>query len=241
MTRKVAGDLTIRVSHPKAKRTLVYSVADLPDILVGQEVLVQPVLVDAEPLIAVMLKKGKELTGYEVAPLEVDAAGFDTQAAVLGQEYKAHKDTLREKNAKELDALSGEGTKAVPFAAVTGGEGFKTHSLIKPEGTPFIRQSTGTAIEVAETVQTHEIIISVVELAKRVLAQGIELEDGFINTMRMQYPEGVSTRFADDLIKQRKPKVDIPINTKGWVIEGGAASGLETARIHTEERHIKTA
>jgi len=241
VARKVAGDLTIRVAHPKVKGALVYSVANLPDILAGQEVLVQPVLVDPQPLIAVMLKNGKDLTAYEVEPLQVDAAGFDIQAAVLGQEYKAQKDTRRERNAKELDALSGEGTKSVPFAAVTGGAGFKTHSLIQPEGSPFIRQSTGAQIEVAQTIHTHEIVISAVEAAKRLRAQGIDLEDGFIDNLRAQYPEGVSTRVVDDLIKQRKPKVEQPINTKGWVIEGGAASGHEIAKTHPEERQSKIA
>jgi len=239
--RKVAGDLTIRVVHPKAKRSLVYSVADLPDILAGQDVLVQPILVDPQPLIAVMLKNGKEFTGYEVEPIEVDAAGFDVQAAVLGEEYKAQKDTRRERNAKELAALSGEGTKAVPFAAVTGGEGFKTHSLILPEGSPFVRQTTGIQIEVAETVHTHEIVISIVELAKRCRAEGIALEEGFIDTMREQYPEGVSTKFAGDFIKQRKPKTEAPINTKGWLIEGGASPDREIEKTQAGENQSKIA
>jgi len=221
-TRKVAGDLTVRVAHPKAKRPLVYSVADLPDILAGQEVLVQPILVDPQPLIAVMLKNGRDVIGYEVEPIEIDAAGFDARAAVLGEEYKAQKDTRRERNAKALSALSGEGKKAAPFAAVTGGEGFKTHSLIHPKGSPFVRQSTGTQIEVAETVHAHEILISAVEAAKRVRAECGDLPDGFIDDMRARYPDGVSTRVVNDLIKERRPKTDKPIDAKGWIIEGGA-------------------
>jgi len=221
--RKVAGDLTVRVFHPKAKRPLVYSVADLPDILVGQEVLVQPVLVDPRPLVSVMPKNGRDFVGHEVEPVEVDSAGFDVRAAVLGEEHKAQKETRRERNAKRLAAISGEGTKAVPFSAVTGGAGFKSHSLIRPEGTPFTRQSTGTAIEVAETVHTHEIIVSAVEAAKRVKAELGHVPEGFVDEMRRLYPEGVPVRIVNEYIKDRKPKSDIPVNTKGWVMEGGAS------------------
>jgi hypothetical protein len=221
--RKVAGDLTIRVSHPKAKRALVYSVADLPDILTGQEVEVQPVLVDPEPLIAVTVKHGKEAVSFEIEPIEIDSAGFDVNAAVLGDEFKARKDTRRERNAKGLDALCGEGAKAVPFAGITEGSGFKTHSLIQPQASPFIRQSTGSQIEVPETVHTHELIISAVEAAKRVNAECGEVPDGFINSIREQYPEGIPTRVVDDVIKSLKSTAKPSVNTGGWVIEGGAA------------------
>jgi hypothetical protein len=204
VTRKVAGDLTIRVSHPKAKRVLVYSVADLPDILVGQEVLVQPVLVDADPIVAVMLKSGKDFVGYELKPIEVDAAGFDEQATVLGEEYKAQKATRRERNAKKLDLISGEGTKAVPFATVTNGVGFKAHSLIQPKCNPFVKQSTGEQIDIAQTVHTHEIIISAVEAAKRYKAADLALPEDFINDMRAEYPEGVPSRIVDELIESAR-------------------------------------
>jgi hypothetical protein len=218
--RKVAGDLTIRVVHPKAKRALIYSVADLPGVLVGQEVACQPVLVDPEPLMAVGVKDGKELAWYEIEPLEFDAVGFDVSAAVLGEEYKAQKDTRRERNAKALDALVG--TEKVPFAGITGGAGFKTHSLIRPLESPFMRQSTGAQIEVPETVRTHEIIVSVIEMAKRVRAAGIPLPEGFVSDMRREYPEGVTTAFVDEFIKARKPAKQERVNTEGVLFKGGA-------------------
>jgi hypothetical protein len=89
-TRKVAGDLTIRFAHPKSKRALVYNVAELPDILVGQELLVQPVLVDPEPLVAVILKKGKDFSIHEVKPIEVDASNspFTHQVHHLDQQSR---------------------------------------------------------------------------------------------------------------------------------------------------------
>jgi hypothetical protein len=45
--RKVAGDLTVSIVHPRAGRSLRYSVRDLPGILVGMELNLQPLLVTA--------------------------------------------------------------------------------------------------------------------------------------------------------------------------------------------------
>jgi hypothetical protein len=97
------------------------------------------------------------------------------------------------------------------------------HSFIRPEN-PFMRQVAGTPVEVAETVHTHEIIISAVEAAKRYKAECGGVPEGFINSLREQYPEGVPAGIVDDLIKAGKPKADSPISTGGWVIKGGDAA-----------------
>jgi hypothetical protein len=215
-TRKVAGDLTVSIVHPRAGRSLKYSVRDLPGILVGMELRLQPLLVTEEPgkqsfLCIASYENGGEEKSFELAPVVFDEAGFDITAPVYGKEYKRPKDTTRETAGKVLESPG--------LAAVMG----PAHSFIQPEN-PFMRQSAGTPIEVAETVHTHEIIISAVEAAKRVKAECGEVPEGFINTLREQYPEGVPTRIVDDFIKARKPKSEPSINTKGWVIEGDTAA-----------------
>jgi hypothetical protein len=211
-TRKVAGDLTVSIVHPRAGRSLRYSVRDLPGILVGMELRLQPLLVTAEPLCIASYEDGGEERSFELVPIVFDDAGFDINSPVFGQEYKRPKDTERETAGKILEKPG--------LAAVMG----SAHSFIKPEN-PFMRNSEGTPIDVAETVHTHEIIISAVEAAKRVKAQCGEVPEGFINTLREQYPEGVPTRVVDDFIKARKPKIETPsVNTKDWVIHGSAAA-----------------
>jgi hypothetical protein len=210
-TRKVAGDLTVGIVHPRAGRSLRYSVRDLPGILVGMELKLQPLLVTEEfPCIASYENEGKEVS-FEIEPIVYDDAGFDINSPVFGQEYKRPKDTKRETAGKALEKPG--------LAAVMG----PAHSFIKPEN-PFMRNSEGTPVEVAETVHTHEIIISAVEAAKRVKAQCGEVPEGFINTLREQYPEGVPTRAVDDFIKAHKPKTEDTINARDWVIHGGAAA-----------------
>jgi hypothetical protein len=208
-TRKAAGDLTVSIVHPRAGQSLRYSVRNLPGIFVGMELRLQPLLVTAEPLcIASYDTNGKELS-FELEPVVYDEAGFDLNSPVYGKEYKRPEDTGREKQAKEVEA---------PGPAAFMGP---AHSFINPEN-PFMRQSEGTPIEVAETVHTHEIIISAVEAAKRMKTECGEVPDGFINALREQYPGGVPARIVDELIKERTPKIEPSVNTGGLVIKGGA-------------------
>ncbi|MDR0387261.1 MAG: transposase [Treponema sp.] len=213
-TRKVAGDLTVGIVHPRAGRSLRYSVRDLPGIMVGMEISLQPLLVTTEFLCIASYEnvgKGglKSEMSFELAPVVFDEAGFDVTAPVFGKEYKRPKDTAREKAGKVLDDPG--------LAAVMG----PAHSFIDPAN-PFMRQSEGSPVEVAETIHTHEIIISAVEAAKRYKAALGEAPEGFIDTMREQYPEGVPARIVDDLIKKQKPKAETPLNAGAWVIQGGA-------------------
>jgi hypothetical protein len=214
-TRKVAGDLTVGIVHPRAGRSLRYSVRDLPGILVGMEINLQPLLTAAEtdfPCIAFYEHGGNEVS-FELKPVVYDSAGFDVNSPVFGKEYKRPKDTERE-----------NAGKTVPGPAAVMGS---AHSFIQPEN-PFMRQSGGTPVEVAETVHTHEIIISAAGAAKRFRAEYGEVPDGFISGLREQYPEGVPVRAVDELIKARKPEAKPKINTEGLVIEGGAAAEQKT-------------
>jgi hypothetical protein len=232
-TRKVAGDLTVSIVHPRAARSLRYSVRDLPGVLVGMELALQPLLVTGDtgatccPCIASYKNGGEELS-FELAPVVYDSAGFDMNSPVYGQKYKRPKDTGRE--------IAGKILEAPGLAAVMG----PAHSFINPEN-PFMQQSEGTPIAVAETVHTHEIIISAVEAAKRIKAECGSVPEGFINELKKQYPEGVSTRIVDDLIKARKPKTETPINTKGWIIEGGAEAAPAGEFVTPVEKKSKTA
>ena len=229
LTRKVAGDLTVSAVHPKAGRSLKYSVRDIPGVMVGTEMRLQPVLTGAQPLcIALVEQDGKE-TGFELAPVARDEAGFDASAPVLGKAHERPKRTAREKAAKALPGL----------AAVMG----PAHSFITAEN-PFMRQSTGTQIEIAETVHTHEIIVSAVEAAKRVKAELGAVPHGFIDDMRARHPEGVPTSIVNDFISERKPRINSPVNTKRWVIEGGASgdagTAVETSRLAERVPELKS-
>jgi hypothetical protein len=230
-TRRTAGDLTVSIVHPRAGRSLKYSVRDLPGILAGMELNLQPLLVTAEPGAAscpciVSYKNGKDELSFELAPIVYDDAGFDVTSPVFGKGYKRPKDTARE---AALKALKDPGRVMGP-----------AHSFINPEN-PFMRQTEGTRIEAAETVHTHEIIISAVEAAKRIKAECGGVPEGFINEMRAQYPEGIPTRIVDDLIRTRRPQAGPPVNAEGWLIKGGAAAAGEIIEETPAANKSKTA
>jgi hypothetical protein len=208
--RRVAGDLTVSIVHPQTKQPTHYSLARLPGVIIGQDVNVQPVLVDSEPIVIVSYKHQGEVISMELEPVMYAGNGFDLSGAVFGEEYKRQKETVREQNAKRLDAMAGEGPKAVPFAAVTNGEGFKTHSLIKPEGSPFIRQRTGEQVSVAQadTVKIHDLLISHFEFTRRVTARIGYTPEDLMDRMKREYPEGVPSSLVPDVAEEYELRAD---------------------------------
>jgi hypothetical protein len=113
---------------------------------------------------------------------------------VFGVNYKRPKDTAREKQCKELETP--EALQAVMGPA---------HSFINPKS-PFLRAQSGEVIEVAETVHTHEILISATEMAKRIKPILGFVPEGFINRLKREYPQGVPARLLDDFVIEEREK-----------------------------------
>jgi hypothetical protein len=209
-TRKVAGDLTVSLVHPKAGHSLKYSVRDLDGIMAGMTVELQPLLTTPEPLCIVSYETGGAERSFEIAPVVFDEAGFDVTAPVFGKEYKRPKDTPREKAQKELETP--EAARAAMGPA---------HSFIQPKN-PFLAQTEGGPVSVAETVRVSEILISATEAAKRYNAETGSLPEGFIGQLRKEYPDGVPTTFVNALLekwrKENKPERD-------WFAEAAVSDG----------------
>jgi transposase InsO family protein len=190
--RKVAGDLTVSLLHPKTRRAETYSLAHLPGIIIGQTVNVQPVLIDPEPLVIVSYEEKKgQIVSTEVRPIEYDRAGFDVDAPVFGREYKRPPDTQIETNGRDLARINAElkGT-------------LKAHSFINPVN-PFARQRTGERITIAQPdhVEIHDILVSHFEAARQVKARNGWLPESFIGRMKTAYPEGVPSSLIDDIAR----------------------------------------
>jgi hypothetical protein len=189
--RTVAGDLTITFRHPKTKRSETYSLADLPGIIIGEKVNVQPVLVDDDPIVIVSyeVKKGEPFS-REIKPIEWDRAGFDITAPVFGKEYKRLPDTQVEKNGKELKAVTA-GLKGT----------LKAHSFINPVN-PFAQDRTGEQINVnrPDRVEIHDTLLTYFETAIRVKARNGFVDETFIDRMKKEFPNGgVPSSLVDDI------------------------------------------
>jgi hypothetical protein len=199
-SRKVLGDLSISIFHPKEKRSLRYSLGGFPGIMIGEYVNVQPILVDSEPLVKVSYKYKGEIISQEVAPIAFNEAGFDVDAPVFGKEYKRLPDTLREKNLKEL-AEQTDGP--IPFASITNGGGLKAHSYINASS-PFIKQRTGEQITVSQPdrVAIHEILVSHFEFVRRVSARLGYTPDGLYDRIKKEYPNGAPESLVETTAKE---------------------------------------
>ena len=200
LERKVRADLTISLYHPKAKRTLVYSLINLP-VEKGDIVNCQPMLFGEDVAKAIIWFDSKDEAGkkielsYEVKPIEIDEAGFDINAAVIGREYKQTALTEGEKEIKKIEETA-EGIRKKADANIPN---LKTHSLIKPDG-KFIYQKEGEKIEI-ENKETKEILLSYVEAIERVKTALGYVPEGLSDSLKRDYPNGVSYSYADELIE----------------------------------------
>lgn len=214
-SRKVGGDLGVGYSHPLVKRSLRYSLRDCPGLIVGQEVNVQPVLVGNGCDILVSYRLNEEMVSYEIEPIEVDEAGFDLSAPIFGKEFKSLPDTKVEKNVADLVALAAEGAEtinaegevskaAVPFSWANDGKGLAAHSFIKPHADIVPARKVGEQVSIGmpDVVAAHDILISAIESAKRIKARLGYVPEGFVETMRKEYPDGVPASRIDDIARE---------------------------------------
>lgn len=106
-TRKVSPKLAISYRHPRAERAMVYHLAGLDGICVGDEVRVRPLLF-GECAIHIRAARydGEDLV-YRVEPVtDYDRFGRPLSASVIGQEYRALPDTAIETASKRMDQLA---------------------------------------------------------------------------------------------------------------------------------------
>jgi hypothetical protein len=204
-TRKVNGSLSFSYDYPRFG-SRVYQLYGQPGVSVGMDIQVRPILVDRTPRVLASWLLDGETMAVELDPLEVESAGFAADAAVYGKEYKRPADTPIEKAGKELSRIA-YGTLepergAVPFAAWNDGRGLAAHSTITTEGMDIKpARKTGRQVEVtqAEVVSAYDIKISPIEAVKRIKARTGFAPEGYLDTLKRDYPEGVPSAVVDDL------------------------------------------
>jgi hypothetical protein len=204
--RTLDNTLSFTYAYPGLGRR-VYQMQGSTGVEVGDEVQVQPILVEAEPIVLVRWKTGGDWGAVELAPVAVDAAGFDVEAPVFGESYKRHADTAAGQAGKDMKVLA-YGTmepkkNAVPFAAFNGGQGMKAHSFIDPQVDIAPRRLVGRPVDVGmDIVTAHDISISALEAVKRVKARAGWIPEGYLARIKAEYPNGVPVGVVDDLAQE---------------------------------------
>lgn len=220
LKRKVKSDLTISFYHAKAKRTLIYSLININGVEKGDEVNCQAMLFGDEYK-AIIWFEGKDELGkkadassgqsplcYEIKPIEINEAGFDVNAAVIGKEYKQTELTQGEKEIKKIEETANEIRIKADEASTLqmGGRHLKTHSLIQPDS-KFIYQKEGEKITIEEKEEgdcphvAKEILLSYIEAVERVKASLGYVPDELSNQLKADYPNGVPYSYIDEIIE----------------------------------------
>jgi hypothetical protein len=205
VTRKVNGSLSFSFDFPRFG-SRVYQLYGQPGVTVGMGVQVRPILVDRVPRVLASWPFGDETICIELDPIDQDAAGFASDAATIGCEYKRPADTTVETAGKELTRLAYDTLEpkkgAVPFASANDGRGLAAHSFISTDGMDIKpTRKTGREVEItqAETVTAYDIRISATEAVKRIRARSGWLPEGYLDGLRKKYPEGVPSAIVDGL------------------------------------------
>ena len=208
--RKVDGHERISFKHPKAERTMTYSLKGMDGVNVGDMVSVRP-LVYGELAIQIELPRfdGEPLI-YRAEPEQAfDEFGSPLSAAVFGEEMKSHADTPAEKAGKAMDELAFPGQdadqarqkKVVPF----GGE-IKAHSYLQEVEQPNYLQRPG--VDIATPAHAKPAQPEAVELVTALLRIRAELGRNLTTAenqfMRGRFADGVPAEQLQALIDQFK-------------------------------------
>jgi len=209
--RTVSGELEITFRHPKAKKSLSYSVADLDGIHAKQKVLVSPVVIgdEAKVMITIECPLGENVI-HEVSPVLFNEMGFRVGAPVFGEGFDTKKDTIIDTNQKRMDRaaypnLNDDEINKAKAKKITPFEGnIDAVSHIKTINLPAAITPAGTQMDLPTEFQpTPQQPMSRLEIKQAVIvALGRDLEVEDVERLN-QYKEV----FADDI-----PQIVIDLN-----------------------------
>ena len=217
---KVTPDLEIRF---KGKH---YSVRDIPNVLVGQKLLVarNPWRKEAAQ-VAVFDEDGNE-KWVVVEPIEFGEFGFRENAVVMGEEYHQPKETRAQVNKKDLDKLAMQTSTLeeaktkrkqnfVPFGGSI--DPFKhQNNVLKGNNTLYVTKH-GKHLEY-NNKEVIEQVLSKVELAK-ILKPRIEAADGnwaqAVKILQRLYPDGVVASEVESVFERLKSSSSFKLHKTG--------------------------
>lgn len=138
---------------------------------------------------------------YEAQAIEklpAELGGFSSNAAIIGQEYKAQPENATQQAAKRLNELATGSRqpdkKAMPFAGLNAFEGFADKV-----GNLSTLPKRGTPIEVARNSGPAQI--SIMEMFKRLRASGTTITPELNRELRAEFGETIEAKRAEAVIE----------------------------------------
>ena len=196
-----------------------YDVRNVPDVRVGEKIKIgknpyrpECVQVECRELIIVDGEQKERLYWTVLEPIEINEHGFRVDAAIIGEEYKAHKKTTFEINKENAEKLAygvdnEEDLKRAKKANVPlfGGE-INPYKHIEDEKLALYLPKRGQEHELTANAKRVELpLINPVEILKRLKAAMGEAYSAEVSQFVMQrYPQGMTEPELEALIADPK-------------------------------------
>lgn len=194
--RTVKGNLTITYKV-KGFDTLAYSVADVPNVRVGDSVIVTVNPYHA-PNIYILHEREQGTDYITCEPIVTDAYGFTADAPVWGQNYASKGDTDSSRTRKQMlkDAYGADTNLAVDKArashAPTFGGAVDPIGYLEAEHQTAYMQRRGSELNVPERARVEEKPLTHVQAAKLLRNNhSVTMDTDRFSLIQKWYPDGV--------------------------------------------------
>lgn len=193
---KVSSGLLVRYAI-RGYGAMTYSVADVPDIRVGDRVRVCVNPYRAPNLHLLMVDREGRETRVELEPRERDSAGFWREAPVIGETYRAQRETVTDGARKDMlrAAYGVETVREAEAARKTRKPAFEgrvdAHSYLdQVEQTVGFMQRRGVELPIAAP-RIETAPLTHVACAKRLREAGVEMTRERFAEIAQAWPDGV--------------------------------------------------
>jgi hypothetical protein len=197
---KVKGSLIIEYT-PKGYERQSYSLRHIPGVHPGACVGVSVNAYDAPAVDVTVSSPDKPDVTYTLQPIARDRAGFAVDAPVIGEEYKAPKDTAADKALKAIEraAYAAPTLEAAKAAAKSGArpyadinimadvEAARPHNYMQRSGRALVADARPTVRDLPP-VSHYEAFVRLRPALERA---GIEWTPEHMTHLKQRYPDGV--------------------------------------------------
>jgi hypothetical protein len=171
--RQISGNLTVSFVHPKARRSLDYSLRDCAGVLVGMKVTVHALFYSECQVRVVYTQRDGTDSVFDLSPIAYDEiSGMPLDAPVFGESFKPAPDTAVESSKKAADRLAFEGKtdeeikKAKNKQIAPFGGQLKAHSFLAEQAAaaPGFMQKQGTEIVPPSTIVADDPVYNCLDI-----------------------------------------------------------------------------
>ena len=209
VTRKVTPNNEVSFVHPSIKHSTLYDVSHIPDVYPRMEVLVQPLIGEANQILVTVTDRMGEQSVYECMPVDFDElSGFRLDSPVIGESFAQLPDSTIEENKKQLDKVAyGDLSEDEMKKAKRNNDkplgGLNAHSHLKDVKLPSYMDRKGTDIDVPNKMHVEVKPLTITQAIKQLVNRfNVEMTPELNQQIRNWYPEGILEDELPDVLKR---------------------------------------